>query len=518
MSFRPEWRVSGVGRSGEIWSLYSREISPLRLSTGFGRNDKENMIPNPTLSVLNRKIAFSTIVQYVGKIVQMGLAMVTIKLISNFLSEEGYGTYAAITEYALFFSVAANLGIFANVVRKMADAPKDGKVFLNALVLRLVTAGLFFLSGVLFLLFQGSDSVFVFGSVLFFGTLFFDYITSVCDGALQANYRMGRATLALVLGKMVSTGMIYFLITQYSATDIPFLLAASVSGSIFTAFLSVFFVVRTIDWQWSIDRTFMWEILKVSIPFGIINILNNLYFRFLPDYFAHRILSGAQFATFNISFRIAQVFSLFSTFLMFSVLPGLREYIDGQHWGKVKVLYQRVGWLLLVTGVLLVAIGSWFGPFMIELLTHKKYFLPEFWFVLPMMLLLAAISYGYDFILITLFALDKDLWILKRECLALSMALLVFLSSLLVDGVQLKLLLILLGAIVGEGVMVWWGVRKVRRILKGGLLCVSLACDLISFGSMLDNADDHFFLIEDFKGYFHACLWVRCFFLLLRVG
>lgn len=386
---------------------------------------------------------------------QMGLAIITIKLISNFLTEHDYGTYAAITEYALFFSVVANLGIFANVVRRMADAPKDGKVFLNALVLRLVTAGLFFLSGVVFLLAQGSDPVFVFGSVLFFGTLFFDYVTSVCDGALQANYRMGRATLALVLGKVVSTGMVYFLIKNFSSADIPFILGASVTGSLFTAFLSLYFVVRTVNWSWKIDRNFMWEILKISIPFGIINILNNLYFRFLPDYFAHRVLSGAQFATFNISFRIAQVFSLFSTFLMFSVLPGLREYIDGQHWAKIKVLCQRVGWLLLATGVVLVMMGSWLGPFMIELLTHKKYFLPEFWFVLPMMLLLAAISYGYDFILITLFALDKDLSILKRECLALLVALMVFASSLLVDHLQLQLVLIIAGAIVGEGVMVW---------------------------------------------------------------
>ena len=396
----------------------------------------------------------------------MVLAVVTIKLISNFLSEHDYGNYAAITEYALFFSVAANLGLFANVVRRMADAPKDGAVFLNALVLRVFTAALFFLSGVLFLMFQGSDHVFIFGSLLFFGTLFFDYVTSICDAALQANYRMGRATLALVLGKLVSTAMVFLLIKHFPTADIPTLLATSVMSSLLTAGLSVYFAIRTVDWRWQIDRGLMWDLLKISIPFGIINILNNLYFRFLPDYFANRALSPEQFAPFNISFRIAQVFSLCSTFLMFSVLPGLREYIDGGHWQKVRRLYRNVGIFLAITGVFLVAIGSWFGPFMIELLTHKKYFLPEFWFVLPMMLLLAAISYGYDLILITLFALEKDLWILKRECLALALALLVFFSSLLVDDLQFKLALIITGAIVGETLMVVWGVRKVGRVMN----------------------------------------------------
>lgn len=424
------------------------------------------MIPNPSLSVLNKKIAFSTIIQYLGKIVLMLLSMTTLKWISNFLSEHDYGTYAAVAEYALFFSVVANLGIFANVVRRMADEPKNGKVFINSLVLRVVTAVLFFLSGAGFLYFQNSDPVFIFGSLLFFGSMLFDYVMSVCDAALQANYRMGRAVLAQIIGKSFHVGIIYWLISNFSASgdSLVWIFAASVFSSLVMAFVSLLFVVKAIDWQWKLDRKLMLEILKISIPFGIINILNNLYFRFLPDYFAYRALSTEQFATFNISFRIAQVFSLLSTFLMFSVLPGLKEYIDQQHWQKVRWLYERVGWFLFITGVLLVTLGSWMGPFMIELMTHKKYFLPEFWFVLPLMLLLAAISYGYDLILITLFALEKDLWILKREVFALALALVVFLSSFLVDDLQIKLLLIISGAIVGESAMVWWGLRQIRRV------------------------------------------------------
>jgi hypothetical protein len=68
--------------------------------------------------------------------------------------------------------------------------------------------------------------------------------------------------------------------------------------------------------------------------------------------------------------------------------------------------------------------------------THQKYVLPEFWFVLPLMLLLAAISYGYDLILITLFALDKTRWLLSREYTAFTLALLFFISSLFIDSTQ----------------------------------------------------------------------------------
>jgi O-antigen/teichoic acid export membrane protein len=79
------------------------------------------------------------------------LAAFTIKIISNFLSANNYGVYATITEYALFFSVVANLGIFAHVIRRMSVNPTDGKTFINALYLRILTAVIFFVFGLIFL-------------------------------------------------------------------------------------------------------------------------------------------------------------------------------------------------------------------------------------------------------------------------------------------------------------------------------------------------------------------------------
>jgi hypothetical protein len=52
------------------------------------------------------------------------------------------------------------------------------------------------------------------------------------------------------------------------------------------------------------------------------------------------------------------------------------------------------------------------------------------------MLLLAAISYGYDLILITLFALDKTRWLLYREYIAFTIALIFFICSLFIDNTQ----------------------------------------------------------------------------------
>jgi O-antigen/teichoic acid export membrane protein len=86
------------------------------------------------------KIVWSTAVQLLGKGTQIVLGVVGLKLATNALGADEYGLYGKISEYALFFSVAANLGIFGNTVRKMSESPHDGKLFVNALVLRMVTA------------------------------------------------------------------------------------------------------------------------------------------------------------------------------------------------------------------------------------------------------------------------------------------------------------------------------------------------------------------------------------------
>ncbi|HLG25982.1 MAG TPA: oligosaccharide flippase family protein, partial [Candidatus Gracilibacteria bacterium] len=275
---------------------------------------KETAAVNPTLGLLGRKIAFSTIVQYAGKGLQLVLSALTLKLISNFLSEHDYGLYAAIAEYALFFSVAANLGIFAHTIRKMADAPGDGKIFFHAFFLRVSTAFGFAAIATMYLLLTSADGAFLIGASLFLGALVLDYVTSVCDAMLQANYMMGRATIALVAGRVVNFGVVWLLVSGVAPVELFFL--APLLGGVLTAGMSLFFVRQKLKWSWRIDRLFLKRFFLAGLPFGIINIINNLYFRFLPDYFAHGALTTEQFGSFNIFFRVGQVISLLSTFLM----------------------------------------------------------------------------------------------------------------------------------------------------------------------------------------------------------
>lgn len=420
------------------------------------------------LTTITRKITFSSLVQYVGKLLQIILATVSLKLVSGFLSQHDFGMYASITEYCLFLSAAANLGLFANVVRKMADRPRDGTIFVNAIILRLLTALAIFIVGILWLGMIHADQILMIGSILFLCSLFLDYITSICAAVLQVHYHMGQAMVALVLGRAVNVVWLWYFVSHSFSGEgaiVP-LVGIAIAGALVTAIVSLMFIIKKLDWHWHWNPKLMGQIFWVSVPFGFINVINNLYFRFLPDYFAHRVLSASQFATFALSFRIMQVMALASTFIMFSALPALTAMIDEKNFQQAHTLYRKISLLLTFGGGTLVILGSLLGPTILSLATHQKYVLPELWFVLPMMLLLAAISYGYDVTLITLFALGKERWWLARECMVLGIALLLLSTTYFFATSLSDLWMILGSAIVAEILIVYMGAKKVDREFK----------------------------------------------------
>jgi len=409
-------------------------------------------------------ILWSTFVQYFGKVIQIALGIVAVKLVTNAIGLEQYGIYGKISEYALFFSVAANLGIFGNVVRKMSEKPEDGKLFINALILRIATALIFFLAGGLYAYLFIPEKSFALGVLFFMSSLLFDYITSICSGMLQANYLMGRATFALILGRLTNLGTILLLI-YLSTTYTPFFFLAPLAAALVTMILSLIFVRLRIRFTWKLDPQLIRMLFLTALPFGIINILNNLYFRFLPSYFANEALTTEQFASYTVSLHIATTVSLFSTYLMFSTLPAFKRALRDKHLHTAKAIYQKLTLGLIALSLLTITFGTWLSPFAISLVSDSEYFIPELWFILPLMLILASVSYFYDLVLITLFALEKDIWFLKREFIALAIGAAILSTSLLpVDPVQ-KITLVLLGAIAGESIIVGLGLRKITKVL-----------------------------------------------------
>ncbi len=414
---------------------------------------------------MERQILWSTGIQLFGKAFQIVTGLYAVRWITGALGQDAYGVYGKIAEFSLFFATAANLGIFGNMVRRMSEHPTDGKYLFNALVLRVGTAFAFFLAGWFTMLLFVKEGPFFWGVSFFMASLLFDNITSVCEAALQANYRMGRATAAGMAGRALELLILALLFLRHEQ-EIPLFFLAPLLGSALSAGLALAWANQKVKlqrlWDWAMMKMLLWT----SLPFGIISLVNSAYFRFLPIWSAERILTDAQFGTYSLSLKIATLVSLFSTLFMFSVLPKLKHSLQIKDWAHAKKLYKNAQRFLVLLAVSVLGVGTWLAPTALTLMSSQNFWRPELWFILPLLLVLAAVSYFYDLALITLFAMEEDRWWLKREFGALLISGCILALSFLMPDPILRCILILTAAIAGEAAMAAWGMQKIKTILN----------------------------------------------------
>ena len=423
-----------------------------------------------------KKIAWSTLVQLFGKGLQIFLGILAVKMITNALGAENYGIYGKISEFSIILSTVANFGIFGNTVRKMATSPHDGTLVGNALVLRLWTAGGLFVLGLLYAIFTVKDPIFLWGTIIFMSSLMLDFVTTVAGGALQANYLMGRAEIGLIAGRFVNLAVIFALIKFLGSENliannlaVQLCFLGPLAGSVLAAGISLWFVRKHVGINFKLNWKTQKELLFSSIPFGIINVINILYFRALPSLMAAKILSDAEFASYEICLRIALTGSLLSTFLMFSSLPVLKISLQKKDFEETKKLLLGLEKIMVFSAILLVVLGSLLAPFAIQVVSNKTFLIQGFEWMLPLMLILAAVSYFYDMALVTAFAMNKEVWWLKMEFIALFLSLAALAPiyfGFIPPDTQLKGLIILFSAILGEGFMALSGIFKIGISLK----------------------------------------------------
>ncbi len=402
---------------------------------------------------IRSKIIWSTFVQYGGKLLQAALGVLIVKTISSSLGAADYGIYGKITEYSLFFATVAGLGIFGNTVRALSDEPENGEIYWNALTVRVLSAAAVLAVGLTYAQVTIPDPFFRAGVLVFMGSLFIDFINSVNAAAFQANYWMGRFTLIQISGRILE----WILVSHFSQTapDGLHFFLAQVANATWSLTLATILISTKLKLKLQLNFTLLKTLFLGSLPLGIINIVNNLYYRFLPSYFLSQLFSDAEYGRYSLLLTICGQLALLSTLLMFSTLPILKSSLDEGHGRRVHELLNKTGKLLGGLGVLMVVSGSILGPHLIGLISSSDFKGAELGVILPIMLSITAISWLYDFVLIGLFALNQESWFLKQELIALAIG---FIGM----SFAASPLLVLTSALAALSFSVFQGLRRIK--------------------------------------------------------
>ena len=314
-----------------------------------------------------RKILGNTFMQVGGRIVTAVLAVLVVKLLSVYLGKGGYGEYATIYEFLAFFGAIADMGLFTIAVREMSHTENKSKIFSTTLTLRTILATFAIILAVLtaFLIPKYEGTIIPLG-VLFAGiSVWFIILSGTISTILQVKLKMGFHALALIIGKIITVALIFFIaqIIYPIPSDFSFymILVSGIIGSAVTFLITAIASRQFAPIKFSLDKIEAKRLLLEALPFGIALILNTIYFRMDIFLFSimlphsdkgvcmYKFCSDTEAGIYAVAVRMMEVLIIIPLFFMNSVLPTLTRAIKRGSENLRKILSYSF-YFLLSTG------------------------------------------------------------------------------------------------------------------------------------------------------------------------
>ncbi len=292
-----------------------------------------------------KKILGNTVIQVTGRAIMAVTSIGILKSVSHFLSVEGYGMYTAVYEFLAFFGIAADFGLFTIGVREMSKGLRErsfvaGNIFGMRLVTAAAAMGLAVVGAFLLPAYQGT---YIPGGVAIAAlAVFFAILQGTASSVLQVELKMQYATVALVLGKLISFGwmlavIFYFFVGEPSQQSFNQLMVAGLVGNLFSFLLTYFYAERYAKLLPRFDRVYWKEVFVGAFPYGIALVLNMIYFR-IDSIMILFIKGPHELGYYGPAMRILEILNVIPVFFMNSVLPVLSKAVaEIENGGKEAV-------------------------------------------------------------------------------------------------------------------------------------------------------------------------------------
>ncbi|MBD3360184.1 oligosaccharide flippase family protein [Candidatus Peregrinibacteria bacterium] len=278
-----------------------------------------------------RKILSNTVAQIIGKILVAILGLAVVKIATSYLSVEGYGEYILVYEFLAFFGILADLGLFTIAVKEMSQEEKKiPKIIGNILSLRtfLVASAMIASIIIVFAVPKYSGTRVPLGVAIASITVFLTIINGTITSVLQTKLKMQIASLATVLGKIVSVGFMVYVVfygfPKDTETGFYMLIAAGIIGNFIMLLTTHHYVRKITPLKYRFDLDLWKKILIKSLPYGLALILNTVYFR-IDSILLSFIRGQEEVGIYGVAMKMLEHFAILPLYFMNSVLPVLTK-------------------------------------------------------------------------------------------------------------------------------------------------------------------------------------------------
>lgn len=271
---------------------------------------------------LARKIAYNVVFNSTLKVVStVFIALLSIRLITGYLGQEGFGEYATVLAFFAFFGALGDLGLAHITTREIAKPGAPEETILGKVAaLRLITSlGLIALAPVAIYFLHYRHEVKE-GIVIAVIALLFSQFSSLMHSMYQKRLIMDRVAMVEFVGKGLQLGLIYLVVRL----DLGFTALVSVL-LINMAFNSVciFWLSRSLlRFSLHFDRVFWKQFLKDALPLGAMALITFAYFK-MDTLLLSFLRPAAEVGIYNVAYKIMENLIFFPAMLAGLILPVL---------------------------------------------------------------------------------------------------------------------------------------------------------------------------------------------------
>jgi len=306
--------------------------------------------------MLNKKIAYNSIISSGARIIGLALSLVIIGFITRYLGKDGFGYYSVILAFLYFFTVLADLGLYSICLREISRPNADeNKIINNAFTLRFFAGLIVFSFAPIVVLFFPYTNEVKLGVLI--GSLGFWMMSNhqVLMGVFQKHLKMDRVAIAELSGRLFQLILILFFIWQ--KLGFLFVVSSFVLGALINFIIVLIFVKKYVHISFEFDFVFWRSLLKESLPLALAIIFTVIYFK-LDTIMLSLMKPPGDVGIYNLSYKFLESLLFFPAMFIGLVMPLMSEYALSFKEKFNKITQESLDILLLFTIPLI--IGTFF--------------------------------------------------------------------------------------------------------------------------------------------------------------
>ena len=292
-------------------------------------------------------IAGNVVSQIIGRVIVLALSLISIKIVTNYLGPTGTGYYNTVVTYLSFFITIADFGLFSVGVREIAKDPtKTNKILNNIFTIRLISA--IVVTGIATTIAFATNypPEIKYGVALVSLFPILNLLASVYDIFLQGRLEMQKSALADVLSRALAVAVIF--LSSVFNLGYYFVLSSVAVTSILNFFLKYLFTAGKIKIGLSWDRKIIDWIIKLSLPLGIVFIVNNFYFK-VDTLILFYFKGAAEVGIYSVAYKVLETTIFAAAFLAYSLKPLLSVSIENNKNRASKAVSTGLVFLLFMS-------------------------------------------------------------------------------------------------------------------------------------------------------------------------